>query len=74
MFRSLIACLVIAASFVVFDSSEAQAHRRWVRRPIARAVLGPPIIRRPVYRGYYGPRVYGPRVSVGVGFGGGYYW
>ena len=75
MFRSLIVCLVVAASFVVFDTSEAQAHRRWVvRRPIARAVLGPPIVRRPVYRAYYGPRYVRPRVTVGIGYGGGYYW
>ena len=69
MFRSLLIGLVLAASFFVFDSSEAQAHRRFVRRPIARAVLGPPVVRR-VYRPYYRPRVV---VGVGVGVGG-YYW
>ena len=52
--------------------AEASAHRRW-RRPIARVVLGPRIVRRPfrVYRPYYAPRV---RVGVGIGYGGYYGW
>ena len=70
MVRSLIVCLVLGASVLVFDAPEAQAHRRWVvRRPVAHAVLGPPVWRRRVYRPYYRPRV-----VVGVGVGGGYYW
>jgi hypothetical protein len=56
----------------MFNTSEASAHRRW-RRPIARVVLGPRIVRRPirVYRPYYAPRV---RVGIGVGYGGYYGW
>jgi len=72
MLRTLLVFSLIVVGGLMFNTSEAQAHRRyWVRRPIARAVLGPPIIRRPwVYRRAY----YRPRVVVGVGFGGGYYW
>ena len=73
MFRSLIVGLVLVAGTFVFDMPEAEAHRRWVRRPVARAVLGPPVIRRRVYRPYYRPYV-GPRVYVGVGVGRGFYW
>jgi hypothetical protein len=72
MLRKLVLVLLVVAAGLMFDASPAQAHRYWVRRPIARAVLGPPIVRRPwVYRPYY----YRPRVVVGVGVGyGGYYW
>jgi hypothetical protein len=72
MLRRLLVVLLIVAGGLMFATSEAQAYRYWVRRPIARAVLGPPIVRRPwVYRPYY----YRPRVVVGVGVGyGGYYW
>ncbi len=67
MLRSLLVVLLMVVGGLVFATSEAQAHRRWVvRRPIARAVLGPPIVRPwRVYRPYYGPRV---RVGVGIGY------
>ena len=68
MLRSLIVCTLIVTGGLMFDTSEAQAHRRWgVRRPIARAILGPPIIRRHwrPHRHYY----HGPRVHLGVGVG-----
>ena len=74
MLRSLLVFVLVVVGSLMFDTSEANAHRRWiVRRPIARVLLGPPIVRRPwrVYRPYrYGPRVH---VGVGVGYYGGYY-
>lgn len=73
MLRSMLIVLLIAIGGLMFATSEAQAWRRYrVRRPIARAVLGPPIVRPwRVYRPYY----YRPRVVVGVGVGyPGYYW
>ena len=70
MLRSLIVFSLVVVGGFMFDTSEANAHRRWrVRRPIARMVLG---VRRPwrVHRAYYGPRVH---VGVGVGYYDGYY-
>ena len=73
MIRSLIIGSVLLASCFVFDTSEAEAHRRWVvRRPVARAVLGPRVWRPRIYRPYH-RAYYRPRVVVGVGVGG-YYW
>jgi hypothetical protein len=72
MMKSLLVCLLVVVGGLMFNTSEASAHRRW-RRPIARAVIGPRIVRRPyrAYRPYYAPRV---RVGVGIGVGyGGYY-
>ncbi len=73
MLRSLLVFVLVVIGSLMFDTSDANAHRRRiVRRPIARVLLGPPIVRRPwrVYR----PNHYGPRVHVGVGIGyGGYY-
>ena len=66
MLRILTVCLLVVVGGLMFDTAEANAHRRW-RRPIARAIIGPPIIRRHwrVHRPYY----YGPRVHLGVGVG-----
>ena len=72
MLRSLIVCSLMLTGSFVFDTAEAEAHRRWVRRPIARAVFGPRIVHRP-WR-YHRPYHYGPRVSVNVGYGGYYGW
>ena len=70
MLKSLLVCLLVVVGSLMFNTSEASAHRRW-RRPIARVVLAPRIVRRPfrVYRPYYAPRV---RVGVGIGYGIGY--
>jgi len=66
MLKSLMVGLLIVVGGLMFDTADANAHRRW-RRPIARAVIGPPIVRRRwrAYRPYYRPRV---RVGVGVGY------
>ena len=73
MIRSLVIALVLTTGTFAFDTPEAEAHRRWVRRPVARAVFGPPVIRRRVYhRPFVRPYVR-PRVYVGVGIGGGYW-
>jgi hypothetical protein len=65
--KSLMVCLLVVVGGLMFDTSEANAHRRW-RRPIVRAVVGPRIVRRPwrAYRSHYSPRV---RVGVGIGYG-----
>ncbi len=74
MLRSLLVFVLVVVGSSMFDTSDANAHRRWiVRRPIARVLLGPRIVRRP-WRVYHRPYYYGPRVHVGVGVGyGGYY-
>jgi hypothetical protein len=74
MLRGLLVFVSVVVGCLMFDTSDANAHRRWiVRRPVARVLLGPRIVRRP-WRRVYRPYYYGPRVHVGVGVGyGGYY-
>ena len=70
MLRSLLVFVLVVIGSLMFDTSDANAHRRRiVRRPIARVLL----VRRPLRR-VYRPYYYGPRVHIGVGIGyGGYY-